>query len=161
MASILASLDADGDGDIDSSEWAAGYAQLGKSAPGVPNPAVWYGTLPDGPAFKIEQVSMQKMYHATSQLVEKSDDRDETGKGVMVGYAGHVPGHDLGAFGTSHWNRDDWKVSPTPHGWRGAPSPPTSHRPLTGQQTGPGSRQRVPAGFRSPPPRMANLDLYA
>ena len=34
--SILASLDKDGDGDIDSAEWAAGYAELGKSAPGVP-----------------------------------------------------------------------------------------------------------------------------
>jgi len=94
----LAALDADGDGDIDSSEWAAGYAQLGKSAPGVPNPAVWYGTLPDGPAFKIEQISMQKMYTANaagqmppSQLIEKTDYRDETKKGIMVGYGGHVP----------------------------------------------------------------------
>lgn len=98
MASMLAALDADGDGDIDSAEWAAGYAQLGKSAPGVPNPAVWYGTLPDGPAFRIEQISMQQTYSATgkgqmppSQLNEKNDYRDETGKGVMVGYAGHVP----------------------------------------------------------------------
>jgi len=91
MADLLASLDADGDGDIDSAEWAAGYAQLGKSAPGVPNPAVWYGTLPDGPAFKIEQTSMLKMYHAPSQLIEHPDFRDREAKGVMVGYAGHVP----------------------------------------------------------------------
>ena len=98
MASILAALDADGDGDIDSAEWAAGYAQLGKTAPGVPNPAVWYGTMPDGPAFKVEQISMQNMYVANSkgqmppsQLNEKTDYRDETKKGVMVGYAGHVP----------------------------------------------------------------------
>jgi len=98
MADILAALDADGDGDIDSAEWAAGYAMLGKTAPGVPNPAVWYGTLPDGPGFKIEQISMQQMYKADnkgsmppSQLVEKKDHRDETGKGIMVGYCGHVP----------------------------------------------------------------------
>lgn len=90
MASILAALDADGDGDIDSSEWAAGYAQLGKTAPCVPNPAVWYGTLPDGPAFKIEQVSMNKEYSAPSQLIEREDFRNER-PGVMVGYAGHVP----------------------------------------------------------------------
>ena len=90
MADLLASLDADGDGDIDSAEWAAGYAQLGKTAPGVPNPAVWYGTLPDGPAFKIEQISMNKMYTAPSQLTESKDFRNER-PGVMVGYAGHVP----------------------------------------------------------------------
>jgi hypothetical protein len=91
-------MDADGDGDIDSAEWAAGYAQLGKTAPGVPNPAVWYGTLPDGPAFRVEQISMQSMYTANakgqmppSQLVEKTDYRDETKKGIMVGYGGHVP----------------------------------------------------------------------
>jgi len=90
MASILASLDADGDGDIDSAEWAAGYAQLGKTAPGVPNPAVWYGTLPDGPAFKIEQVSMNTLYHAPSQLIDHPEFRNER-PGVMVGYAGHVP----------------------------------------------------------------------
>ena len=64
--------------------------QLGKSAPGVPNPAVWYGTLPDGPAFKIEQVSMNNLYHAPSQLIEHPDFRNER-PGVMVGYAGHVP----------------------------------------------------------------------
>jgi hypothetical protein len=86
----LALLDKDGDGDIDSEEWAAGYKQLGKSAPGVPNPAVWYGTLPDGPAFRIEQTSMNKMYSCPSQMVEKRDFRDEV-KGVMVGYSGHVP----------------------------------------------------------------------
>jgi len=104
MASILAALDADGDGDIDSAEWAAGYAQLGKSAPGVPNPAVWYGTLPGGPSFSVEQVSMSKMYKAvgSNQMPPtqlpfdglpggRSDYRDETGKGVMIGYAGHVP----------------------------------------------------------------------
>ena len=88
--SSLALLDKDGDGDIDSSEWAAGYAQLGASAPGVPNPAVWYGTLPDGPAFSIEQTSMVKMYTAPSQLTEHKEFRDERA-GVMVGYAGHVP----------------------------------------------------------------------
>jgi len=94
----FAALDADGDGDIDSSEWAAGYSQLGKSAPGVPNPAVWYGTLPDGPSFKVEQISMQKMYAAVgtgqmppSQLIDKQDYRDETKKGIIVGYGGHVP----------------------------------------------------------------------
>ena len=98
MGDILAAMDADGDGDIDSAEWAAGYAQLGKSAPGVPNPAVWYGTLPGGPSFKIEQISMQKPYCAVgkgqmppSQLKNPPDYRDETKKGVMVGYAGHVP----------------------------------------------------------------------
>lgn len=90
MADLLASLDADGDGDIDSAEWAAGYAQLGKSAPGVPNPAVWYGTLPDGPAFKIEQVGMLKQYEPPSQLIERPDYRDQR-PGVMAGYGGHVP----------------------------------------------------------------------
>jgi len=89
-AALMASLDKDGDGDIDSDEWAAGYAQLGKTAPGVPNPAVWYGTLPDGPGFSIEQVSMNKLYHAPSQLVERTEYRLER-PGVMVGYAGHVP----------------------------------------------------------------------
>ena len=89
---LLASLDKDGDGDIDSEEWAAGYAQLGKTAPGVPNPAVWYGTLPDGPAFKITQVSMNEMYKTASQL-EKPGEKEfkEERPGVMVGYAGHVP----------------------------------------------------------------------
>ena len=98
MASAMAMLDADGDGDIDAAEWAAGYATLGKTAPGVPNPAVWYGTLPDGPAFRVEQISMQNMYVAKgtnqmppSQLQEAPDYRDATGKGVMVGYSGHVP----------------------------------------------------------------------
>jgi len=89
MAS-LALLDKDGDGDIDSSEWAAGYAQLGSSAPGVPNPAVWYGTLPGGPAFSITQTGMDKMYTAPSQLIEHEEYRNERA-GVMVGYAGHVP----------------------------------------------------------------------
>ena len=89
MAS-LAHLDKDGDGDIDSSEWAAGYAQLGASAPGVPNPAVWYGTLPDGPSFSIEQIGMDKLYSAPSQLIEHKEFRNERA-GVMVGYAGHVP----------------------------------------------------------------------
>jgi len=89
MAS-LAHLDADGDGDIDSSEWAAGYAQLGKQAPGVPNPAVWYGTLPDGPAFSITQISMNELYTAPSQLIDHPEYRNER-SGVMVGYAGHVP----------------------------------------------------------------------
>ena len=73
---LLASLDKDGDGDIDSEEWAAGYAQLGKTAPGVPNPAVWYGTLPDGPAFKITQVSMNEMYKTASQLEKPGDATD-------------------------------------------------------------------------------------
>jgi hypothetical protein len=86
----LAALDKDGDGDIDSSEWAAGYAALGAAAPGVPNPAVWYGTLPSGPSFSIEQTSMLKMYHAPSQLIEHADHRDEV-PGICVGYAGHVP----------------------------------------------------------------------
>jgi len=104
--------------------------------------------------------------HATRMEQEPSSEiagraATRVAAGSIVGYAGHLPGHDLGAFGTSHWNRDDWKAPPTPHGWRGGPSPPTSHRHLKGQQTGSGSRQRVPAGFRSPPPRMANLDLYA
>ena len=89
--SSLAHLDKDGDGDIDSSEWAAGYAQLGASAPGVPNPAVWYGTLPDGPAFRITQIGMDKLYSAPSQLIDHPEYKDETGKGVIVGYAGHVP----------------------------------------------------------------------
>lgn len=87
----LAALDKDGDGDIDSSEWAAGYAQLGASAPGVPNPAVWYGTLPSGPSFSIEQVGMNKMYTAPSQLKSDKDFRDKDVAGVMVGYQGHVP----------------------------------------------------------------------
>jgi hypothetical protein len=86
----LAALDKDGDGDIDSSEWAAGYAQLGAAAPGVPNPAVWYGTLPSGPSFSIEQTSMLSKYHAPSQLVEEKDHRDVVA-GICVGYAGHVP----------------------------------------------------------------------
>ena len=90
MAS-LALLDKDGDGDIDSSEWAAGYAQLGAAAPGVPNPAVWYGTLPSGPSFSIEQTSMMKMYSAPSQLASEKDFRDNEAVGVIVGYAGHVP----------------------------------------------------------------------
>ena len=89
MAS-LALLDKDGDGDIDSSEWAAGYAQLGASAPGVPNPAVWYGTLPSGPSFSISQTGMDTMYAAPTQLGEKKEFRDERA-GVMVGYSGHVP----------------------------------------------------------------------
>jgi len=90
MAS-LAHLDADGDGDIDSSEWAAGYAQLGAAAPGVPNPAVWYGTLPSGPSFSIQQVGMDTMYSAPSQLGELEDFSAKEVPGVCVGYAGHVP----------------------------------------------------------------------
>jgi len=112
MADLLASLDADGDGDIDSSEWAAGYAQLGKSAPQVPNPAVWYGTLPDGPAFSIEQTSMLKMYHAPSQLIEHPDFRDREVKGVMVGYAGHVPRARDKVGGSPQGNLPGTPVSP-------------------------------------------------
>ena len=51
---------------------------------------VWYGTLPDGPAFKIAQISMQEMYKAPSQLIDHPEYRNER-SGVMVGYAGHVP----------------------------------------------------------------------
>merc|ERR1719198_2600719 len=54
--------------------------------------------MPDGPAFRIEQISMQKPFMANgagqmppSQLVDKEDYRDETKKGIMVGYCGHVP----------------------------------------------------------------------
>ena len=67
MADALAALDADGDGDIDAAGWAAGYASLGKTAPGVPNPAVWYGSMPDGPQFRVEQISMQDLYVATGK----------------------------------------------------------------------------------------------
>jgi len=34
---------------------------------------------------------MNKLYYAPSQLVERPDFRDKETKGVMVGYAGHVP----------------------------------------------------------------------
>ena len=88
--SALAMLDKDGDGDIDSDEWAAGYAQLGASAPGVPNPAVWYGTLPSGPSFSISQTGMDTMYAAPTQLKEEKEYRNQR-PGVMVGYTGHVP----------------------------------------------------------------------
>jgi len=119
MSNAMAMMDKDGDGDIDSSEWAAGYAQLGKSAPGVPNPAVWYGTLPDGPGFKIEQISMQKMYVAdgkgqfpNSQLKEVVDYRDQTKKGIMVGYGGHVPRARDKVGGSPQGNLPGTPVSP-------------------------------------------------
>jgi len=110
MAS-LAHLDKDGDGDIDSSEWAAGYAQLGKQAPGVPNPAVWYGTLPGGPSFSISQISMTEMYKAPSQLIDHPEFRNER-SGVMVGYAGHVPRARDKVGGSPQGNIPGTPVSP-------------------------------------------------
>ncbi len=75
----MQALDLDGDGDIDAEEWARGKALIEAQAPGVPNPAVWYATMPGDEAFRITQSGGFGEMTAADSKNERTDYRDEVG----------------------------------------------------------------------------------
>ena len=75
----MQALDLDGDGDIDAEEWARGKALIEAQAPGVPNPAVWYATMPGDEAFRITQSGGFGEMTASESKNERTEYRDEVG----------------------------------------------------------------------------------